>query len=144
MSDSLVRSKKEIEDVFKVAHKFNPEELVAKLIDMVSHYKQVKSQLIEAEKENSLLSSWVKHHQKSVEEKFKENRKLKQRLKEAEKVIDFYADKKKWCYMEAGGSSSEEGMTGIIDDFNHLLTDSGFAEMYFGGKRAREYKEKYK
>lgn len=57
--------------------------------------------------------------------------KLKTRLKEAEKVIDFYADKNNWIEIREG---------------NFILDDDYISDNFYGrsgGKRASEYKQKY-
>ena len=55
---------------------------------------------------------------------------LKQRLQEAEKVIEFYANKNSW---------DEEDWC----NFSSGICDTDVSDR-FGGKRAREYMEKYK
>ena len=59
---------------------------------------------------------------------------LKQRLQEAEKVIEFYADQDNWC-----------GSWSVYKDCT-TVSDINYVEEYVecGGKRAREYMEKYK
>jgi predicted nuclease with TOPRIM domain len=80
------------------------------------------------------LVNALNHKIKQLEQ---ENAKLKDRLKEAENVIEFYADTNNWQSPEDQGfqvDAYSEGLADMIDNDD---------DIGFGGKRAREYLEKW-
>lgn len=102
--------------------------------------------------DNSDYASYIdeiNYYYKQLKENQKENEKLEQQLKETQEklkiavdALKFYANKKSWCYASSGGLKLKEGMTSIKDDFDLLLSCSGYAEMWYGGKIARQALEK--
>ena len=66
-----------------------------------------------------------------------EVRNLKAQLKEAEKVIDFYADKNNWLSVQVGYGDKIIIKNDLSDHENDDQGDN------LGGERAREYKTKY-
>ena len=68
---------------------------------------------------------------------FREMDKLKQRLKECEEAVDFYADTMKWSFV-----TNENGYdVAVITEDDEYRCEGRYI---VGGKRARQYKEKYK
>lgn len=66
---------------------------------------------------------------------FLDTKKLEAQLKEAEWVIDFYADEDNYEKMEGSYGRSYQ-------NYHALITEDD-TEDYIGGKKAREYKAKY-
>ena len=80
----------------------------------------------------------------TTREVYKENIELKARLKEAESVIDFYGDEGNW-----DGYGNNQFIDSDAEDYvQEYINMSGEPEQELlgnvGGKRAREYKQKYK
>jgi hypothetical protein len=72
---------------------------------------------------------------KTLADMKRENEKLQARLEEAEKVIEFYGDKHNW-------ESEYHGY--VIDDQINPTDLEIDSNGKIGGKRAREYQQKYK
>lgn len=122
-------------------------------LDAKETIKDLKQRLSEAEKEleeqkNKLylgrytLEEYIKYLQKDRTEceRFHKEciKDLKQRLSEAENVIDFYADKNSWK------KQNQVNQT-IINSYDVEYCRISNKDYYlnYGGKRAREYQEKY-
>lgn len=63
---------------------------------------------------------------------------LEHKFKIAVEALEFYGNKKNYCYASSGFLNLIEGMTAIEDDHQLMMSNCGYAEMWYGGKRARE------
>ena len=68
---------------------------------------------------------------------------LKQQLKKAHVVVDFYGDKYNWDINENYPDESSFIKDSDISEIAEFLNDDGYSVLKSGGRKAREYQEKY-